>query len=371
MSFLPRQFISILFFLGLFVSFGATEVAKKPVIGILSTPSDLQDLYAPEEFSYIKGSYAEFIEAADGIPVAIPWDLPERELVSILDSINGVLFTGGDASLWEYDMETNDMEFSNFTQRAIFVLRYAIHLNDKGIHFPVYGICQGHEIIAMGIAGNPHVIDHYRHPGQLDTVELTEFGKRSRQWSNMPDHVADFIHKRRSMFYNHRYGFNMSLLVENSVLHDFFEITAKGRDDNGKEFIAGLEAKNYPIYTVQYHPERVLSEWNNKTQFHHPPEAVESIIVQASLFVNEARKNNQRFENEENLGRILLKNHEGVYLNVTWPNTYFYDRKSPIRYHVNPDWSDDGNLDQYDENCGHDDNGNCDFDTIDAMDYDL
>jgi len=367
MSLKTKPFFVILSILCLYVSFTAADIPRKPVIGILSTPSDMHDLYDPNEFSYIKGSYAEFIEAADGIPVAIPWDLPERELISLLDSINGVLFTGGDASLWEYDLDANDMLFSNFTQRAIFILRYAIHLNDKGVHFPMYGICQGHEIISMGVAGTPHIIDHYKHPGQLDTVELTDFGKKSRMWSNMPDHIGEFISKRRSMFYNHRYGFNMSLLHENRVLHDFFEITAKGADDNGKEFIAAMEAKNYPIYTVQYHPERVLSEWNNKTHFHHPYEAVESIIVQASLFVNEAKKNDQRFLNEENFERVLLKNHEGVYLNVTWPNTYFYDKKSPIRYHVNPDWLDNGDVDEYD--CVDDDN-NGDCDSI-QVDYDL
>lgn len=352
---------TLLALISLCLSCCSCEAAQKqPVIGILSTPSDFHGLYDPQEFSYIKGSYAEFLEAAGAIPIAIPWDLPERDLISVLDSVNGVLFTGGDASLWEFDIHANDVVFTNFTRRAAFILRYAMHLNDQGVHYPLYGICQGHEIIVMGLVGKPHVIDNYWHPGQLDTVEIIPEGRTSRMFSNMPDELAELIKNRRSTFYNHRYGFNTSLLHENDLLGNFFKLTAIGADDNGKEFIAGLEANDYPIYTVQYHPERVLSEWNNKTQFHHPDEVAQAMIVQSLFLVDEARKNDQTFKSEQALERFLLKNHEHVYFNTTWPKTFFYDKKSPINYHVNPEWQDLGHLDEYD--C---DNHDCQFISVD------
>jgi gamma-glutamyl hydrolase len=346
--------------LALCVSHIACESLRKPVIGILSTPSDFHNIYDPKEFSYIKGAYAEFIEAADATPIGIPWDLPEGDLLSVLDSINGILLTGGDASLWEFDIQANNIMFSNFTKRTAFILRYAIHLNDKGIHFPVYGICQGHEVIVMGLAERPHVIDHFVHPGQLDTVAITSDGLHSRMFGNMPDHPVDFIKDRRSMFYNHRYGFNSSLHDDNYLINDFFKVTAKAVDDNGKEFIAAMEANDYPIYTVQYHPERVLSEWKNKTHFDHPDEAAQAVLVQAMFLVSEAKKNQQEFVSDEALGRFLLSNHEQVYFNVTWPRVHFYDKKSPISYHVNPAWSDYSDLQDYD--CKHHD---CSFISMD------
>jgi len=345
------------------LSFAACKTAQKPVIGILSTPSDLHEHYSAEEYSYIKNSYAEFIEAAGGEAIAIPWDLPERQLINLLHSINGVLFTGGDATLWEHDYETEDVAFSNFTRRAVFILNYVIHLNDRGIHYPLYGICQGHEIISMGVAGSHHIIDHYRHPGQLDTVNIVGAGKESRMFGGMADDISSFMREERSVFYNHRFGFNTSLLEENEALDNFFIITAKGSDDNGKEFIAAMEAKEYPIFTVQYHPERVLSEWKNKTVFNHPEEAIEAILHQANFFVNEARKNQHSFPNEKVKKVFSLDSHDHVYLNITWPKTFFYGQKSPIIYHADPEWSACGescNLDEYD--CKHE---NCDFINID------
>jgi len=340
------------------LSFTTCEIVQKPIIGILSTPSDLHEHYSPLEFSYIKNSYAEFIEAAGGEAIAIPWDLPEAQLINLLESINGVLFTGGDATLWEHDYEEEDVVFSNFTKRAIFVLNYVIHLNDKGIHYPLFGICQGHEIISMGVAGNHEIIDYYRHPGQLDTVNILAAGKESRMFGGMIEEAAEFMRQERSVFYNHRFGFNMSLLEENEKLNNFFMITAKGADDNGKEFIAAMEAKEYPIFTVQYHPERVLSEWKNKTVFSHPEEAIDAILHQANFFINEARKNENTFASEKVKELFSLDNHEHVYLNITWPKTFFYDQKSPIVYHVDPEWascSDNCGLDQYD--CEHEDCG--------------
>jgi gamma-glutamyl hydrolase len=360
MNSLQSSNILLFTFLCLSLSLISCETAQKPIIGILSTPSDLHDHYDPQEFSYIKNSYAEFIEAAGGEAIAIPWDLPERQLITLLNSINGVLFTGGDATLWEHDYETDDVEFSNFTKRAIFILNYVIHLNDKGIHYPLYGICQGHEIITMGIAGNHDIIDHYRHPGQLDTVNILAAGKESRMFKGMDDEISAFMRQERSVFYNHRFGFNMSLLEENKALDAFFTITAKGADDKGKEFVAAMEAKEYPIFTVQYHPERVLSEWKNKTVFSHPEEAVEAILHQGNFFVNEAKKNQNSFSNEKVKKVFALESHEHVYLNITWPKTFFYDQKSPIAYHVDPEWADCNG-----DSCELDQYQNCDFVNVD------
>jgi gamma-glutamyl hydrolase len=316
----------LLIILAFYVSYCVCEVTEKPVIGIVSTPSDFRNLYDPQEYSYIKGSYAEYIESAGGIPIAIHWDLPERDLIKVLDSVNGILFTGGDADMWEFDRHKNDIVFTNFTQRASFIVAYAIHLNDKGIHFPVYGICQGFEVITMSLAGKPHIIDHFKHPVQHDSVEILETS--SRMYSTLQDHMVASMKEQQSMFYNHRYGFNMSLLSDNSDLDELFIITAKGKDDHGKEFIAGLEAKEYPIFIVQYHPERTLSEWLNKEHFSHPDEVGMAALSQAAFFVSEARKNKQKFLSNEALEYFLLSNHEAEYFNITWPRVYFYDKKS-------------------------------------------
>jgi len=344
---------SVLIILTLFARLCTYQDLRKPVIGIVSTPSDFPQAYSPTQFSYIKDMYVDFVIAADAIPIAIPWDLPVRDMVTILNSVNGLLFTGGDTSLWEYDANANEMLFSNFTKRVAFIVDQVMKMNDRGVHFPIYGVCQGHQVIPLAVFGKPSAIDHFLHYGQLDTLDFPIEGKESRMFRNMPNHLFSFLNSKKSMYFNHKYGFNASVLEEQKILEDFFFITAKGTDDNGKEFIAALEAKNYPIYTVQYHPERILAEWKNKTHYAHADEAAEAAIILAQFLVSEAKKNSNKFQSLEKLEKFLLANHEHVHVNVTFPKIYFYDKKSPITYHVNPDWSDGAPLDEYD--CEHHD----------------
>ena len=44
--------------------------------------------------------------------------------------------------------------------------------------------------------------------------------------------------------------------LENSKLNEFFNITSIAEDTNKKMFVNCIEAKNYPIFAVQFHPEK-------------------------------------------------------------------------------------------------------------------
>lgn len=48
----------------------------------------------------------------------------------------------------------------------------------------------------------------------------------------------------------------------NFPLQQFFDITSVSYDKSGTRFIAGAQAKRYPIFTTQYHPEKSQFEWN-------------------------------------------------------------------------------------------------------------
>ena len=44
--------------------------------------------------------------------------------------------------------------------------------------------------------------------------------------------------------------------MANDHLRRFYNILGTSIDDKGKEYVAAIEAKYYPIYGVQWHPER-------------------------------------------------------------------------------------------------------------------
>src|SRR5689334_9777236 len=73
---------------------------NRPVIGIMTIPSEYSDSDYPAEYwSYFAASYVKFLESGGAQVIPIPYDLPQENITYLLGQVNGVLFTGGDADL--------------------------------------------------------------------------------------------------------------------------------------------------------------------------------------------------------------------------------------------------------------------------------
>ena len=60
-----------------------------------------------------------------------------------------------------------------------------------------------------------------------------------------------------------------------------------------EKFVASLEAKKYPFYSVQFHPEKNPFEW--KIFADRSLEAIEVVQIISNRFVEVARQNKNRF----------------------------------------------------------------------------
>ena len=79
-----------------------------------------------------------FIHYAGSWAVPILYDISDDDLYTLLDQINGVLFTGGGTDL--IDMETG--EESQYYQTTKKIWEYSIRLKDEeNVEFPIFGIC--------------------------------------------------------------------------------------------------------------------------------------------------------------------------------------------------------------------------------------
>ena len=82
-----------------------------------------------------------------------------------------------------------------------------------------------------------------------------------------------------------------------------------GNFDFFSEFIALLEARDYPIWGSQFHPEKNSYEWSRKYKnIPHTKEAMEATIFFANYFVEQTRRNFHEFESRELEEQYLIYN---------------------------------------------------------------
>ena len=105
-----------------------------------------------------------FIHMAGSWAVPIRYDLSDEDLYELLGSINGVFFPGGATELFE--RETGDViPEAPFWKLATKIFDYAKEQKDEhGIDFPLFGICQGFELI--------HALANNGHPSTLSEVVI-------------------------------------------------------------------------------------------------------------------------------------------------------------------------------------------------------
>ncbi|XP_072033055.1 gamma-glutamyl hydrolase-like [Amphiura filiformis] len=118
------------------------ELNERPIIGVLTqTNPDDQDE------AYVFASYVRWVESAGARVVPVLINQKESYYDKLYESINGVLFPGG--NLTEHTIvESPTGKISNyFYQRSI------KEFDKKGDYFPVWGTCQGLELLSQLTAG--------------------------------------------------------------------------------------------------------------------------------------------------------------------------------------------------------------------------
>jgi len=116
--------------------------------------------------------------------------------------------------------------------------------------------------------------------------------------------------------------------VDNPILPYFYSILSTNKDEQGREFISAIEAKRFPIYGIQWHPERTLFEWYKYQNTNHDLAAVECAQYMGRFFASEARKNCHHFPSPEQERAALIYNYSPTYtMNITngsYEQIYFF-----------------------------------------------
>ena len=302
----------------LFISFYLIK-SKKPVIGMYGLVEPISD-YNKYTKEAIDGGFVRWMEASGAEIVVIHIWYSHEQIISLLNQINGVLFSAGPRRPLKLD--------EPWEQNAKFVFDYA---KNNGI--PIWGTCLGMQMITIFMSDdNKNFMEKYDNIG-LKNVELTKEAKDSKMLSLFKKNDLDNLKNSKTSYHIHKHGISPEVFFSNKNLVDNYDILGYGYDSNGKKFVNIIESKKgkkHKVFGKQFHPEKNPFERGNWFKEKNPMDALRRSQLMVMKFIEEARNNGNKFINEEERNKYTFINtYEklkiGTYNKSI--NYYYFDKK--------------------------------------------
>lgn len=219
---------------------------KRPVIGI--TPGFMRE---GNKLSLGQG-YSNGVLKAGALPFILPLGTEDGVIDRILETVDGILFSGGadiDARYFGQENQKCGGEIS--PERDTFELQLA--RKAIGLRMPVLGICRGMQVLNVALGGT---LFQDIHNGHFQ-------GNLLKHWQEAPDwYPIHDVHIKTGTRLHRIYG--TEILGVNSFHHQSVQDPGSGlsftadSSDGVKEAIEG--SGNQFIVAVQWHPEKMWQE---------------------------------------------------------------------------------------------------------------
>ena len=207
-------------------------------VGIITIPHSKKTKYGD---THIMKPYVDWFEERGVHVVPIPYDTTEHEFY--FRQINGLFIPGGETT---YIMRNRTFVNSVTT---FFELSF-----QKGEYFPIWGTCFGFQLLMFIIGGFTKLKRHSNH--SLTPIHITRDGLASKLFGSFSNRYQYYLQHYNSTSNNNEYGISPKDFEDNLHLSRFYNILATSIDEHKKEYVVAIESKYYPIYGVQWHPER-------------------------------------------------------------------------------------------------------------------
>jgi gamma-glutamyl hydrolase len=274
----------------------------RPIIGIVS------EEVSSGKSSYIAASYVKYVESAGAQVVPIFSNTSQDDLKSLFDSINGILFPGGGVSVVS----------SGYAAIGRAVVQMAMDAVDAGDYFPVWGTCLGFELLTTMVGGEG-ILSQVDAGNYSIPLNLTSAAQTSRLFSLFSSSALGWISQEPLTTNNHYFAVTTDTFKNNPKLTEFFTVLSTNLDKNGVEFVSTMESKKYPVYGVQWHPEKNGFEWESSQATNHSEHAVAVMQYTANFLIQEARKSSHKFVSSEAEQKALIYNYSPLFT----PGTHY------------------------------------------------
>eukprot|EP01133_Synstelium_polycarpum_P006993 gene6993-8123_t len=228
---------------------GVTADTSRPIIGIVAQPTVRARTALGDQ--YISAGYVKLLESGGARVVPIPYDMDTRDLLALVSQLNGVLFPGGAASTKVHPTYYRTLKT---------IWDYVIQSNDNSDPMPLMGICLGFEqLIFMATDNADNILSgNFNSDNYTIPLNFTDKARESRFFQHAGKKIMSALATKPITMNNHKYGVSPTTFKSTPALNSFFDALSWNNDRVGNTFLSTMEAKKYPIYGTQWHPEKPL-----------------------------------------------------------------------------------------------------------------
>eukprot|EP00825_Cyclidium_porcatum_P017837 TRINITY_DN204_c0_g1_i7.p1 TRINITY_DN204_c0_g1~~TRINITY_DN204_c0_g1_i7.p1 ORF type:complete len:310 (+),score=33.01 TRINITY_DN204_c0_g1_i7:188-1117(+) len=270
----------------------------KPVIGIYTQPSDFPE-YPSEQYQYVDLSPIKYLEQSGVEVINLNYNSNSTTLDLLFSKINGIFFPGG----W-----VNITEDSQFYQNALYLFNKAKTANDNGDFFPVWGTCQGFELMHLFVSDFGNVLQPIE--DDMDILHPIKIVTKGKVYNELPSAVEQYVTSGSTVYFTHELAVYPQSYIQYPQLQKFYTITSLAQNDQGKTYVASIEADDYPFYGTQFHAEAFNFLWDCNCD--HGDLGVQFSQYMADFFATQAKINNHKFSSDAELLSYLIWNNQYV-----------------------------------------------------------
>ena len=266
---------------------------KIPTIGIVANPDQITNEKKPELVARIASNYVYWITSGGArvIPI-LPWntDIVNDEL---LNQVNGVIFP--DELETDFFMEHSNTKFEDF----LLNLYNKIKLKNMKTYLPLLAIGNGFNLI-HNFTLNNKAEEIYKETLEVQDVMINSEipvnfrSNKIKLFTYFDGRDFDSFKSLNSTFQTNSISIPLRAYLAYDKLREEFKISSYFRDLDKVPYVKSVEHKKFPIYGLQFRPEKFPWETTNKA-LNFMNEAITISQKILNLFISESRKNLNNF----------------------------------------------------------------------------
>ena len=210
--------------------------------------------------TYIYSSYYKWLEINNLKWIPISLNLSEKDLISKLEKVNGILLPGGGEPILDENFEETE-----FLRKIKILIKFSEEKKNQGVNFPIIGTCLGFEVLIIALTEKEILLKDFENDNFSLSLKIKLKSFSSFLRLGFSENEISQFNENNFFYFHHSHAF----FKEDIETSDYFKnnldaLAYFSKKNDDRDVLAIFQHKRLPIIAWQFHPEKVLFDSNEK-----------------------------------------------------------------------------------------------------------